>query len=206
MLECQAREAPRVAAARRHAKAQLGEPQDAGKAALGDVDGLHAVQRIAAGIATEKAAFDVQHTIDQAPASHQPRDDAGDDRDADGNEFPAGIAMGMSTAHEACKNDEADGNQMPSGTHDGRKGVQALPRRGCVGVGIDHRGTPPTHRPAARASPSRLNASRRRCASSRLSPGITASLAAAAVCMCSVLMPNMRSSGPATTSTNCMRP
>ena len=48
--------------------------------------------------------------------------------------------------------------------------------------------------------------SRSRVASSGTKPGIRASLAAAAVCMRTVIRPKARSIGPAVTSTNCMRP
>ncbi len=62
------------------------------------------------------------------------------------------------------------------------------------------------HRPAAFASPRAASRSRSRAASSRSRPGIRASLAAAAVCSFTVASRNARSTGPAVTSTNCIRP
>ena len=58
-------------------------------------------------------------------------------------------------------------------------------------------GSPGAHRPAACASPSSARLSRRRAASSRSSPGMRASVAAAAVCRRTVARPKARSSGPA---------
>lgn len=60
--------------------------------------------------------------------------------------------------------------------------------------------------PAARASPRAVNCSRRRPASVTDNPGNLASVAAAAVCSRTVAMPNSRSTSPAVTSTNCIRP
>ena len=62
------------------------------------------------------------------------------------------------------------------------------------------------HSPGALDSPRAASWSRRRVASAALRPGMRASLAAAAVCIRTVARPNDLSTGPAVTSTNCMRP
>ena len=62
------------------------------------------------------------------------------------------------------------------------------------------------HSPASRASPRAASRSRRRAASAGTRPGIEASLLADAVCSCTRATPHHRSSGPACTSTNCIRP
>ena len=77
----------------------------------------------------------------------------------------------------------------------GRQRMQPVPFPGLV-----------RHRPAAFASPRAASRSRSRAASSRSSPGIRASLAAAAVCSFTVASRKARSTGPAVTSTNCIRP
>src|SRR4051794_34700920 len=62
------------------------------------------------------------------------------------------------------------------------------------------------HRPAACAWPSAVSLSRSRAASSFGSPGIRALVPGLAVCRCTLATPNAWSSGPACTSTYCMRP
>ena len=62
------------------------------------------------------------------------------------------------------------------------------------------------HIPAERASPWAARRSRSRAASTGVSPGIPASVVAAAVCNLTVAKPMARSIGPATRSTSCIRP
>src|SRR5690606_26281217 len=89
----------------------------------------------------------------------------------------------------------------------GGHGVDALPLR-LAGSGADDvaRLGSARHSPASLASPRAARRSRRRAASSGTRPGMSASLRGEAVCSWTFAMPPHRSSGPACTSTNCMRP
>ena len=92
-----------------------------------------------------------------------------------------------------------------------RQRMDAVPDLRCgrlgAGVRVVGRGfVAHGHSPARLAWPSPARLSRRRSASARGRPGIVASVAAEAVWSLTVARPNMRSMGPASTSTNWSRP
>ena len=87
-------------------------------------------------------------------------------------------------------------------------GVSGCRRRKLPGSGGGRRRRVGGHAEACRASPRRGRPAGRAAGPPRRGPGrgSTASVAAAAVCSWTVASPNRRSSGPAVTSTNCIRP
>ena len=99
--------------------------------------------------------------------------------------------------------EEDEHGHRAAGPHHGRERVQTGPlglaRRGPGGADV-------IRDLVACASPRDARRSRRLSASACASPGMRASLAAAAVCSCTVARPKARSIGPALTSMNCMRP
>src|SRR5690606_34454578 len=77
--------------------------------------------------------------------------------------------------------------------------VQPAARRHAAGRGRS------AHSPSPRSSPRAVSRSRSRDASAGSGPGTWASVPAAAVWSCTVASPSARSTGPAVTSTNCIR-
>ena len=170
------------------------------------VDGLDLVGREATRGATQQPAFDAQDTVLDPPSSDQPGDEPeqhehhddpdldqdggvvavparpGDGQDQQPAEWSADADEWRERVHSACQPDV---------------GSQSVNQGTVISGG---------HKPAARASPRAVRLSRRRAASAAGNPGTRASEAAAAVCMRTVANPKARSTGPAVTSTNCIRP
>src|SRR5699024_9575864 len=100
---------------------------------------------------------------------------------------------------------DEDADEDAEAFEDRRQRMDSMPGLGCGrlgGGGLLAHG----HRPAILARPSPARLSRSRSVSALGSPGIEASVAAEAVWSLTVARPNMRSMGPASTSTNCSRP
>src|SRR5690606_29012853 len=82
-----------------------------------------------------------------------------------------------------------------------RGGDRGRTLRGPGGVAVGR-----AHSPASSASPRDASRSRSRAASAGGRPGMAASVPGEAVCSCTRAIPQARSSGPAWTSTYCIRP
>ena len=126
-------------------------------------------------------------------------EDRGGDGDGDGEVQPE-RAVGASSSSTVRRQHEGhhDDWEEPADAGDRGEWVQTMPSLFAGYLRI--------HNPAARDSPSSVSRSRNRVASVRSSPGMRASLAAAAVWSFTVDSLNIRSNGPAVSSTNCMRP
>ena len=176
---------------------QLGQPEDTGQERANDIDGLDPAQWQLPGVAPEQARLDPQGGTVKRPPRDEPFDEAHNhdypeqrrlDDERGQVAAPAGRVFGQ--------DQQQDHPDAP--THDDwRQWVQLLPP--------SHRRSQ-AQRPAAFASPSAARRSRRRAASACSRPGMRASLAAAAVCSFTVESLKNRSTGPAVTSTNCIRP
>ena len=199
-----------------HLDAQFGEPERAGDERADDIDRLQPRQRYPPALAGEDAVLQSQITTLDAPPAAQPRQVAGECRNGqhDGDDQQELGARETPAAQAVLSRDGGDDAECAPPAQHRCERMQARPfgarnsgqrgRRSRRNGRVCRESFP--HRPAARASPSIARRSRNRSASAAGSPGTRASLAAAAVCRRTVARPHRRSSGPATTSTNCMRP
>ncbi len=179
--------------------AQFGQSERAGQERPHHVYRLDPGHRQLPGVAAQQAGLDPQRGPVQLPAGDQPVDHGRDHRH---HGQPPVVQVRPVVAELPGRGDAHDGqhpDRGPAGAHERRQRVQPVPLAGHVPGRAGHR-------PAAFASPRAASRSRSRAASSRSSPGIRASLAAAAVCSLTVASRNARSTGPAVTSTNCIRP
>ena len=167
------------------------------------------------GVAAQQSGLDPQRGTIQLPAGDQPVDHGRDHRYHGQAPVVQVRPVGAELPGRGDAHDGQHSHGGPAGAHQRRQRVQPVPlaghRSGWAGHVPRRAGHFPVpgragHRPAAFASPSAARRSRSRAASSRSSPGIRASLAAAAVCSLTVASRNARSTGPAVTSTNCIRP
>ena len=204
------------------AHTQLGDTQQPGEQGAHDVDGLNAGEREAARVPADEPGLDAQRVALEAPAGHHPVDVAIDGRPERDDDEVVRLGRGVlgPGVHGGDEHQEHECRGQPADAGEWRQRVKPLP----VAPGRLHRlgwfrrrsrlsrfggrrlGSVGCHIPAAIASPSSVNRSRSRAASSVSRPGMRASLAAAAVCNLTVERWNRRSIGPAVTSTNCMRP
>ena len=191
----------------------FGEAEKAPRKWRDDVNRLDPRQRDAERLPPDEPGLDLEVAVGDPPAGDQPRDhpadtaedeqtEVDDHRDRQPPVVPRAGLLG-----EGRHRDAEDPDQHPAETDDRRQRVQPAPglahlERYCR----DHRRRHHAHRPVALASPTRASRSRSASASGRGSPGMRASVAAAAVWSWTVARPKARSMGPAVTSMNCMRP
>ena len=183
-----------------HLEPQLGQPQDPGVEGAHDVHRLHPGQRDAAAAGGEHPALDLELGAGDPVAHGPPRQVAQQERGGDPDAEQQGDGPVVEAAPRAllAEQREQDQRELPASQQRGQR-VQPDPA-----VGEWRRSG--SHTPAWRASPRAARRSRRRVASAASRPGTVASVAAAAVCIVTVASPSLRSSGPAVTSTYCMRP
>ncbi len=186
-------EATRVAGRAAHPQAELRDADQPGETRAHDVDRLELREGEAQRPAADQTGLDQDVVLVDPPPGHEPRDESEHDQEPDDRELDDRVVGVGSPAEQRRQQHDGDRDRPAAAAHDRRQRVQPPP------LAL-------VHRPAASASPSSASRSRRRAASARLRPGMRASLAAAAVCMCTVASPKDRSNGPALTSMNCIRP
>ena len=187
-----------------NADPQLRHAEQAREQRADDVDGLDAGQREAVRVLPDQPRLYAQRVPLESPARHHPVHvavDGGDQRDHD-EVVRLGRPVLRLRVHGGDEEQEDQGGREAADACHRRQRVEAAPpvvgeRRGTL-VG--------RHMPAAIDSPSSVSRSRSRAASAASSPGMRASLAAAAVCSLTVDRWKSRSMGPAVTSTNCILP
>ena len=182
----------RLARGAAHAQSQLRDAEQ--RASPGRTRSIACTwEREAERLAADEARLDAQVVAIDPPTGDEPRDDAKPD-DRRTGAIGAQWARGSAGAEQGRQQDDQAADDRPA-PHKRRQRVKPVPAVGLRG-----------HIPAARDSPSspagRAGARPRR----GRDPGMRASLAAAAVCMRTVASPKDRSTGPAVTSMNCMRP
>lgn len=194
-------------------EAELGHPGHAGQQRAGDVDRLDPVEADVRGPAEEEPAADAQFGVGDGvvrePPAEEPvqaeDEDQRDQGDGPQEEGEGGDPLGDVLA--LLDGDAQDRGDRHPGAAQRREEVQPpLDGRRPLSSGLRDLGGLRGHRPADLASPSSVSRSRSRSASSGASPGIFASVAAAAVCSWREASLKRRSSGPEVTSTSCIRP
>ncbi|MNW54060.1 hypothetical protein D3C74_316460 [compost metagenome] len=193
---------------------ELGEPEQPRDERLDDVDGLEAVEARLALLPEQDARVQADRLVVDRVGRHAPRQgrvaqaDQADHEDR-AQDLPPAVAgqhvlpLGEPLEGAVADDDEQDRDHGPPTDHRGH-GVDAVP--GQVGRRRLGRSAALGHSPANRASPRDARRSRRRSASAGSSPSIDASVAGDAVCSWTCAIRSLRASGPACTSTYCMRP
>ena len=191
-----------------HLEPQLGQPEAPGQQRPDQLDRLQPLERDGPGTPPQQPLVDPQLPPDDVVAGDQPAHHRADQHQPpprSHGEQPPLRCPGSGSPARRWRRWPARRGRPPRSS--GVSGCSAA-RRGSGGEPGGGRCQAPWdgHRPSARASPRAARRSRSRAASSGGRPGILASVAAAAVCSCTVASPNSRSTGPAVTSTNCIRP
>ncbi len=190
----------------RHLDLELREPEDAGDERLDDVDRLEAVEPRLAVLPEQQPLALVHGVVVDAELVDAPGEPGHDDRDHRAGdeqeqrphraEPPEGFAIDGPELGERRERDDSD---RPARMEHRRDGMEP-------GPALVDRGGRRAHRPARRASPRSVRRSRRRAASDAGTPDRWASVPGEAVWSWTRASPKARASGPAATSTYCMRP
>ena len=182
---------------------ELRQPEQAGHEGLVDPDLEDPVQSHPARAAVEHARVDAQlgggdpelGAVPGGEAEDGPRHQDGGRGDRGAGELTLLDHLPPARVRGCREEDRGAGDRCERG-----EPPELVLRRGDV---VRER---VAHRPDFPASPSSVSRSRSRAASCGARPGIRAAVAGDAVCSWTAASPNARSSGPAVTSTSCMRP
>src|SRR4249919_3985354 len=183
-----------------HLEPELSETEQPGDEWAYDVDGLQPGQMDPTRPAEENAGIHIKIAGLDAVVGEPPRHESVTQCDRHGGHKSQPDLSGSETrGHLLSDEGYGECDDLPAS----RERSQRVQAARLLGVAA---GGEAGHRPADLVSPSIASRSRNRVASCMVSPGMEASVASAAVCSCTVAIPNLRSRGPAATSTNCIRP
>ena len=166
-----------VAGVAAHPQAELGEPEQPRQAGLDHVDRLEPRERVALRATPQEPGLDLQVVLLDPPARDEPGDDAEESDHAEDRELDDATPMKSRPLTSAGRSTTTSAIAPRPARTNGESGCRRCQTRlePACGCRVD------AHSPAARASPSSARRSRSRAASAFASPGMRASLAAAAV-------------------------